>query len=202
MQFYYDKIPETLKVNIQSNYFGVITSFLAGDIGIGGTARFSSPFSGMDSSMDLVNKTFFQAGAFASDKLETSLRAKTLMSTYQDWESSSPFSIRIPLVLFAMRANEDIRVTIRTLVKSVFPVQTTDSLSMRAPMEHTILGQNAISVWIGKWFRTPNVFILQNVNFLPSKEVNQNGLPIFATGEIQMEAYRQVFADDIEGWLS
>lgn len=59
-----------------------------------------------------------------------------------------------------------------------------------------------LSLYIGKWFKATDIFVLNNFRFRISKECISSGLPLYAVGSIQLTAFKAIEPNDIKGWLS
>lgn len=197
-----NQLPESMKVSIGlPKETELITSYLTQDINIGGTASYTSPgqIGLAKQASELLNR-----GAAVANRAETNFASQqitTIFSTVQSWTSSDLFKLQLPLVFIALDRGIDPRIPVKKLLKCVYPISK-DLVTIAAPNEYNFTSSTCCSLRIGSWFLTPKIFLITSVNFSFSKETTPDGWPLFATGTISMQSYQQIFADEVEEFLS
>jgi len=197
-----NQLPESMKVSIGlPKETELITSYLTQDISIGGSASYTSPgqIELAKQASELLNR-----GAAVANRAGTNFanqQITTIFSTVQSWTSSDLFKLQLPLVFISLDRGIDPRIPVKKLLKCVYPISK-DLVTISAPNEYNFTSSTCCSLRIGSWLLTPKIFLITSVNFSFSKEVTTDGWPLFATGTISMQSYQQIFADEIEEFLS
>lgn len=186
-----------------------ITAYIAGNLTIGGTAAYSEP--GTEVYGDLAqsfNRGLNQVGALTAGMESFGVPSminrqfKTIQSTIATWTHSEKFIFTLNFRFYAFAKEDDVRVPVRRFLECVYPVFETEVPGLvRAPNEYDFTMKSCLSVRIGKWFRTPPLFIVKNTRWDMSKETITGGNPLFAEGTVTFEAYRMLSAEEVSGFL-
>jgi len=172
---------------------GVVKGFVMTEFQFSAQAEYSSPFENMGQSETLNMAA--TAVSMATGKGQFML--KSLRTTVATWTGTQKPTFTLPLLMISLNG-EDVKQEVAKLLKGVFPTGV-DKLT--APYGYAVdaegnVKSGTISVQIGQWFYARNQ-ILRSVDVQFSKEVLNNGLPLYASVTITFEPYRLPNADEI-----
>jgi len=187
--------------------------WMEGNRQIGGGNEFSTPLdvSIQNEKLNRIIKVVKAVGG---------IQPKLFVQTTKTWESSQTPNFTINMTFVAIRKDDDVRVPVRSLLSTVYPVGTYGFMS--APLGYKlgaiealkklVSGQGkkaaaqvvtpvgTIFCEIGRWFRAPNQ-VARSVDFTFSKEVHSNGTPLYASGSISFEPFRAISFDEIDQYI-
>jgi hypothetical protein len=134
-------------------------------------------------------------------------RSSTFIGSQQVWTGSKVPSFSIDLTFVCLDAGdprEDVVTKVNTLMKAVYPEK--NGLFIAPPMGYrtnvkgglTMAGKATLT--IGNWFHA-RYLIIEDVQFSFSKEMNKNGKPIYATGNVILRPYRQITYAEYKGYF-
>lgn len=173
---------------------------------------------------NLVNSLYSQgtsvanmvAGGVGMGGSIQSRQFKTGASTMTNWTGTEPFNIPIDLVFLATNPEDDVRDPVRYLTDGVFPnfgktlftgkEKPSWITTMTAPLGYQRGNyenpKGVVQLQIGRWFKTTPIFVIMDTDFTFSKETKKDGLPLYCTGNIRFQAYRDVSVKEVRSWLS
>lgn len=144
----------------------------------------------------------------ASEKLSGTL-TKSVWQTVNAWTGSKRPSFNLSILLLKIRASDNVLTDSTFLMSRCLPdsdksnskIFTLNSLGandfrLKAPNGYNPLDQKGmINVKIGKWFMATYQCLL-SADFEISKEVTEDGNPLYATGKISFEPYRMITSSE------
>lgn len=192
----------------------IVRGFLAGDIRIAGKADFNS--SDQSSGMNTLNRwgegllsTYNSVARGTGLQLPGvgQFQMKSMIGSTVSWQGSDNFFLSIPMMFIAVNKGDDVRKNVADLLWMVYPsvgggfpiTKVTAPLGYKKGVRDD--PESRVGVWIGKWFRSTRIFVAMNVSFSNSQETTLDGLPLFSSGEIMLQAARVVDADEIRSWM-
>lgn len=201
---------------------GAIHAFVSAETSIGGSAQFESfnQFGALDAANNamaaLANTVARTQGSQGRGVAVHQI--KSIAQTISTWTGSDPFSLTVPIILVSYRRGMDVRREVARLVGATYPnaegnIWGENFMNMiRPPLGYTatqLVNQggnagtipNGVSVQIGKWLYIPRLLVIRNAEFSLSKEVVEDGSPLYAQGQVTFEAARLIFDSDIKQWL-
>ncbi|MFA5071268.1 MAG: hypothetical protein WC511_02745 [Candidatus Pacearchaeota archaeon] len=122
---------------------------------------------------------------------------RTVHSTISTWENHKKLSFTLRLAFYATKRDVDVTGPVKILMRCCHPIKDSTGLTMIAPNYYDTKPETLISLSIGRWFETPPLFLIENVDFSISKEIISGGLPLYAEGSVTFLAYKALFADEI-----
>lgn len=193
----------------------IVKGFLAGDIRIAGKADFNS--SDQSTGMNTVNRwaeglvsTYNSGVGGLGIQLPTAgqFQMKSMIGSTVSWQGSDNFFLSVPMMFIAVNKGDDVRRNVADLLWTVYPTvgggfpvtKVTAPLGYKKGVRDD--PNSRIGVWIGKWFRTTRIFVAMNVSFTHSQETTFDGRPLFAVGELMLQAARVVDVEEIRSWMT
>lgn len=196
------------RILIASDKWGV-EAFVTQGFSVGGGNEFNSLFelAAQESLNNLLSKIGFVVGQFNKKMggIIAQTRLKDLRNTTASWISSAKPSFSLALLFVATDPSHDVRDNVAKLLECVYPVAG-NGFTVKPPLGYTGLdsggnsAEGTISLEIGKWFRAMKL-VMKSCNFEFSKAVIGSGVPLYAHGTVELEAYRQVTAKDMNNWF-
>jgi len=132
---------------------------------------------------------------------------RSLQQSVNVWTGSEKPVFDLRLAFVALRPGDDVMEMILDLYSAVYP--TTES-AFKADLLNPPLGyiprpdakiaENTISIRVGRWFKAHGLN-MRNVNFTPSKEVTENGSPLYAEGNITVEPFRMITYEEFRAYF-
>lgn len=181
----------------------IAIGFITGEFSVGGNNEFKSlfEFSAQAALQDLTQTI----GALTGIDSLAKFRVQTVEQTVQSWVSSGIPSFTVPMIFVALKPGDDVRAPIRNLSTTVYPTFSgDDGGTIRPPLDYSIdFGSKAdgtIAVQIGNWFRAPQQ-IMKSINFTLSKEITEDGFPLFAQGQIEFQPFRMISTEIFQSYL-
>lgn len=116
-----------------------------------------------------------------------------------NYQGTEPFGFTLNLYFIAIKADDDVRERIGYLSEGLFPsfpdVAGVKNFRLEAPNKYKRGASisevsGAVSIRIGKWFETLQIFVINNLDFNISKETIPSGLPLYANGSVSFKASR------------
>jgi len=184
-----------------------ITAYISEEFMVGGNAMYSQPgdeaFGGLGRlGSDAINTIgAFAGGAFGKSFVNRQVR--TVWSTISTWTGTDKFMFTLTLRFYAMQKGDDVRVPVRRFLECVNPIfDTKIPFMMQAPNAYDFTGNTCIAVKIGKWFKTPPLFLITDTNWRFSKETVTGGNPLYAEGTAKFQSFRQLSAEEVSKFLT
>lgn len=181
-----------------------VVGHLIGEFQVGGSNEFKSlfEFSAQQTLQDMISRI----GAITSSEYLANIRLQSRSQTQQSWVNSMSPSFSLPMSFIATAPDSDVRKHVKTLLKTVYPTFSGGTLdAIDTPLGYKLAGSattgGTITIWVGRWFKAPNQ-LMKTVNFTFSREVINNGTPLYAVGAIEFMPYRLIGAEDIDNYLS
>lgn len=186
-----------------------ITAYIAGNLTLGGTASYSEPgVEAYGNWTQSFNRGINQVGALAAGGEDFGIPSminrqfKTIQSTIATWTHSEKFIFTLNFRFYAFAKEDDVRVPVRRFLECVYPVFEDKVPGMvRAPNEYDFTPKTCLSVRVGRWFKTPPLFIVKRATWDFSKETITGGNPLYVEGSVTFEAYRMLSAEEVSGFL-
>jgi len=186
---------------------GVVSGFTQENFSIAGAASFEGKQVGHFDQFDGVAG----AAAMVGNSLGADIGNFTSLSrpaTNRRWTSSDPVQFPINFMLISYRDGMDIRKDAAKLFRCVYPAgSATDAVgfdvAMMAPMGYKYSineAQNTVTLQVGKWFEADGLLV-DDVMVEFSREITQNGSPLYANVSLTLSPWRMVYADDIVGYI-
>ena len=179
------------------------TAYICEEFSIGGNVRYQDSSEG---TADLINGLISQGGAFLSGVFganASGVQLKPLYSTIATWKGCDKLRFRLALRFYALKKEDDVRKPVKRFLQCVYPSFNLNSLGIiNAPNEYDMKPDKCISIKIGKWFKTPPLFLVIGSSFRFSKETISSGLPLYAEGSADFEAYIMLSSEIINGFLT
>lgn len=151
------------------------------------------------------NELMSAAGAWSQQtgKSFPNLQIKTLHSTISTWMYTDKLKFTLNLKFFALQPSDDVRIPVRRLVHCAYPIFSESVPAILfAPNGYDFTEKNCLAIKIGKWFKTPPLFLLTDFRFSFSKETITNGTPLYAEGSASFESYRILSADEVASFIT
>lgn len=131
------------------------------------------------------------------------IQLKTLHSTISTWMNTEKLKFTLSLRFYALQPSDDVRIPIRRFIHCAYPIFSTSVPALiYAPNNYDFTEKNCLAVKIGKWFKTPPLFLLNDFRFTISKETIPGGNPLYAEGTASFESYRMLSADEVASFLT
>ena len=146
---------------------------------------------------EVITQGLNRTGAMASP-----VRATPIWTTYKGWQSSTGFGFDLELTFLAFQEGMDVKKPVRELTRCTYPVmQGTSMAAVFAPNKYTINADQCVSVRVGRYFYVPRILLIKSSNFSFSKECMPDGNPLYATGKVSFECYRELSDEDVDSFL-
>ena len=220
MSFYFEKLPKESQVIIYIPYVRrCITTYLTEGFNFNTSANWSSS-SGNETEINSLNTVIrditaannIWAGGSAQRLVQHNI--VNLMQTISSYQSSGAISFTLKLNFLATRSTDNVLEDVNVLQSCTLPrkfenkpLNSGDDKSplgrLIAPMNYDMTSDSCVSVNIGRWFRTPQLFLITKVDAMFSKQtIKGTGLPLFATDSVTFQCYRMVDEEDVKGWFA
>lgn len=187
-----------------------IVAYTTQEFGFSGSAHWSGrdPNSYMEKAnqaekigVETYNRTLGRFFGEATTGMTTDIAGSLL-----NYQGTDNVGFTLDMYFVAMRAGDDVRTNLGILGEGIFPefgegvgglqrVYAPNAFKKGANI-NTVDG--AISVEIGRWFRTPQIFVMTSMNFNLSKETIPSGSPLFAHGNVQFQCARVMSATEVK----
>lgn len=203
-----------------------VKGFLTEDIRVDGRSHWNEAHD--PKYQELANKylnagsTFWNqltSGLGMSNMTMKSRLVKSSATLMVNWEGSENFRITLPLIFVSTSSNDDVRVPVRALYETIYPVfgefgretlgaAVVDNFVtiMVAPMGYErgnySKPQGVMRLLIGKWFKSTSIFVVDDINFSFSKQCSPAGLPLYASGQVTLSSCRPISSTEIKQWMS
>lgn len=165
--------------------------------------------------IDTATNTGIATGAIAAYNLVREVstaatgadRMSTKLGSQQVWTGSRTPTFNIDLTFVCLDSGnpkEDVATKVNSLMRAVYPEDS--GMYLAPPLGYatsvggalTLAGKARLT--IGTWF-SASYLIIEDVQFSFSKELNKNGKPIYATGQVSLRPYRQITYKEYMGWF-
>ena len=192
----------------------VVVGFISNELNITASAEHNTPFqsSAQESMTELGNKVQGTLSRFGFEGLSP-ISLKTFAQTVNNWNGSSRPSFTVDMKFIRLRKTpeDDVRIRAKLLYETVMPA-TKEFIfagTMQPPLNYLpVLGskddiksaRGTMTVTIGNWFQASNQ-VMKNVSFSFSKQVVEDGSPLYAMGSITFEPYRMPTLDEFLGYF-
>jgi len=191
-------IPTTILKDGES---GLISGFTTQGFSLTGSASWEGKAigNGLDNAMNTATSVLNSLGANLEQGSTTSRP-----STNRRWVSSEPAAFTADFMIVAYRQGIDVRKDVGKLFRCVYPSgDMIAGIGMRAPMGYqpsTFSAKNTATLKIGKWFKADGLLV-DDVTAEFSREVTQDGFPLYASVTVLLSPWRTLFGDDMVGFL-
>lgn len=184
-----------------------VTAYVTEETTIGGNVTYAQPgdeaFGGITRG---ANEALNAVGALAGGVIGAGFinrQVRTLWSTIATWTSTEKFNFALTLRFYALEKTNDVRVPVRRFLECINPIFDEEvPAMMQAPNAYNYTADTCISVKIGKWFKSPPLFLVTRVNFRISKETITGGNPLYAEGTVNFQSFRQLSAKEVSALLT
>jgi hypothetical protein len=123
-----------------------------------------------------------------------------------NYQGTEPLGFVLNLHFIAIKSKDDVREKLGILNEGVSPtfgkgvgglqrVYAPNAFKKGSSIDSI---DGAVSVEIGQWFRTKQIFVITNMDFSISKETLPNGRPLYAKGTVSFKCARIMSADEIK----
>ncbi len=195
------------KTALPEGELGTITGFTIENFSIQGSASWEGKAIGENARLDSgINTGVGFVNSVAGTNLgqvSTTSRA----STVRNWTSSEPAQFPVNFMLVAYKDGIDVRKDVSKLLRCVYPLGNALEAfgfggGMRSPMGYVAKvkegdhAENTATLRIGKWFQADGLLI-DDVVAEFSKEVTEQGNPLYANVTATFSPYRKLYADDV-----
>lgn len=180
-----------------------ITGFLTEAVTVAGAAQWEGKQPGHLESADEISRTAHSAlSLFGMAPSQMSMTS--IASTRKHWLSSESPSIPINFLIVAYKDGMDVRQKVAALLKTVYPSGPAASIAgvdlfLSAPNNYKFTGLDSasglISLKIGRWFQAKNL-LMEDVSATFSKQVTQNGYPLYAEVSCTLTPWKLLTADE------
>lgn len=135
-------------------------------------------------------------------------RYSTLIGSQQVWTGSRTPTFTIDLTFVCLDsglASQNVVSKVNKLMRAVYPTSP-DNFYLSPPLGYATDVNGSLSLagkarlTIGSWF-SASYLIIEDVQFSYSKELNKNGKPIYAVGNVTLRPFRQITYDEYIGWF-
>jgi hypothetical protein len=180
---------------------GVVSGFTSQGFSLTGSASWEGKPVGTsgDGAMNMITTGLNSMGTSIAQGSMT-----TRAATVRRWVSSEPAAFQIEFILVAYRQGMDIRKDVGKLFRCVYPDGSgLLGFGMMAPMGYTPSAgsaQNTATLKVGKWFRADGLLV-DDVSAEFSREVTQDGYPLYANVSVSLSPWRMLYGDDMVGFL-
>lgn len=218
MSFFFQKLPKESQVIIYIPYQRrAIKTWLTESFNFSTSATWNDPQVNSSAKQinDVVHDFYAANNIWLADKPKRVQHDfVALLQSVSSYQNSGKIGFSLNLTFLATRSTDNVIDEVNALQSCTLPAkfenkpQNSDKDKFPlgrviAPMNYTMTEDTCISVNIGKWFRTPQVFLISRVDARFSKEViKKTGLPLYATANVSFEAYRMMDAGDVRGWFA
>jgi len=220
MSFYYDKLPKESQVIIYIPYSRrCIRTWLTEGFGFSTSATWTAS-SGNEAEINSLNTVIHDiiaanniwAGSSAQRMVQHNV--VNLMQTISSYQNSNGISFTLKLNFLATKSSDNVIEDVNALQCCTLPkkfenkpLNSGDDKNplgrVIAPMNYDMTSDSCISVNIGRWFRTPQMFLISRVDATFSRQtIKGSGLPLFATANVTFNCYRMVDEEDVKGWFA
>lgn len=187
---------------------GYFQGFLMQEFSFEGSADWTSLADADSGNASGIGK-LYNAGAQVLNQFGADLKAATLRSfvaTVQTFVGTGSPTFNINLKVVAMKPTDDLP---RQVATSLLPAVYADSRAgalqlMQPPFGYSATLDKITSgecmLEISTWFRATQL-IIKSVNPVFSKEVIQNGKPLYADITVSMTTFRAPTLSEVQGWF-
>lgn len=133
--------------------------------------------------------------------LMENIRLKSAEQTEMIWMRSQIPVFSVSLMVLNLNKNNprlgDVREQVKSLYAAVFPSITADLKVMNPPLGD----QGSVTITIGQWFQAP-LQIIRQVNFTFSKEVVDDGSPLYARGTVEFSPSKMPGSNEVIDYIT
>jgi hypothetical protein len=188
-----------------------ITAYTTQDFGFSASAQWSgrNPNAFMDLAnkmegltKEVYNRTFGKKFGELATGITLDIAGSKL-----NYQGTEPFGFTLNLYFIALLPGDDVRKKIGYLAEGLFPefgdIAGVQGMRLIAPNKYNKGAKlkdisGAIKVRIGKWFHTEKIFVIDNMDFVLSKEIIRSGLPLYAKGSVSFKAARVLSIKEVK----
>ena len=178
-----------------------VTGITHSEFAVSGGNEYNNPLESQKSqaASDFLNKAAHVGGRLFGVNI-SQFSLKNVEETIDFWTGSKKPEFNIPLRFVATRKSQDVRIPVAKLLAAVYPTKK-DQFRLQAPLGYdpkTLKG--LVTVKVGNWFQATKQLIT-DVQFSFSKEITNNGTPLYAEGTISFHPYQLITYKDMLGYL-
>lgn len=200
---------ENAKITLLLGPKEFVTGFITDNPVFSGGNQYDSPFeSEAQRSLSSKINAISQAANAAFGTEFSQIQLKHIGQTLKTWVSSEAFRMTVPFVFIAIREEDDVLAPVKKLHKAVMPSigdGAAGKFTIKAPLNYQIKGPDSasgtVTLAIGQWLKIPNLLI-SSVSHSVSQVTLKSGLPVYAQGQVELESFRMITAEDFEGFFS
>lgn len=184
----------------------LVNGYITSEISIDGSAEWNMAL--QNGAQENLGNVVNRAGAIfgqASGRPVSIPSPTPVEQSVASWTGTAKPLFTIQLVFVALRETDDVRNACYNLYKTVYP--TADKIGLRTflkpPLGYATSGltaQGTADIRVGRWFYARGQ-IMKNVNFSYSKQTIANGTPLYASGSISFEPFRNITIGDLRGYM-
>jgi hypothetical protein len=120
----------------------------------------------------------------------------TVAETRKVWNGSGTPEFTVDFFFYALSTAEAVRPMdkIKDLQRCILPSGSTEAggkLFQKAPLGYKADGTGTMTLKIGNWFQASGL-VMTSMNFVPSREVMQDGSPLFVSGTFTVVPYQAI----------
>lgn len=189
-----------------------IVGFLNGDFGLSGENQFLSALdgagAGLQKAFAMVKAVNDETGKLLGD---INYIIKSEMQTVLQWTGSAKPVFNVPVLFLAWRPDQSVLDPIRTLFLATNPesVGSGTKITTTAPgkyeayyniKEKNYKTSGTSALMVSSWFKANNL-VLKGFSMTLSKDVNEYGEPLYASGTISFEPFKMLSGKEIASWI-
>ena len=170
------------------------------------SGRSSSSFLNKINALERIGKEAYNRffGSGASELVSGMIL--DIVGSMLDYQGTELFGFSLPMYFVATQSTDDVRTKIGYLAEGQFPTFGKGEGGFKrvyAPNNYRITEkaniEGAVSIRIGRWFRTNRIFIIDSMDFSVSKETIPSGLPLYASGSVAFKSTKILSIDQVKG---
>lgn len=201
-----------------------LEAFLVDDFEFGGSSEYTEPSQGSTLLTEVIQQgaAIINSGISAVRPNAKAIQAPTtrhIITTLSTYSGTDKLRLTIPLLFVATRESDNILESIKQLTLATYPKQFKGGL-ISAPNNYALTAYSTrlnqqrglgiadvpsaggISLSIGYWFKSKQVFLIKNFTSKISKATMESGFPLYAEVSVELESYRVLFADEVIQMIS
>lgn len=204
-----DSLNPEAKIIINGFLGGAVEGFLSQDFHITGAADYQTPegSAAQQKFSDTVNSIKKTVNRFGGNSVQTQL--KNIHGTILDWQGTQNFQMTLPFLFVATRRAADVRTQVKIMMAALYPeIEGGNFFGKLVAPNRYVSGKagtadGAVSIHIGKWFKTEQVFLINGCDFTFSKETMEDtGYPLWAQGSASFISYRLLGTKEVQGYFT
>ena len=190
-------------------YGGSVTSPISGFIDaetvFGASASYNAEQLGYDAA-NAANKIASSAENSGIGGIHANKRTNSVKLSRQSWQSSSFNTLAFDLFVVATKDGQNPMTEGIKIYDYLLPIELNLGF-MIVPGNYYVNpfgGEaiNAVSVFIGEWFSSPNSWLMSAGQMTVSKQKQENGIdPLFVKISITLTPARDFYADEVQDWF-